>query len=138
MELDGIFLAKFAELTPDGLFTVVGGGMNKIQVDEFPAVWGFLFLLVRVRITAGEARAQHTTSVERQTPNGLTEPIGTESPMMTVPESAEIDSDDKISLSFNVGLMNLLFPEPGVYKYGFKIDGRLLGAAELLVVGQAR
>lgn len=138
MELEDTFLAKFAEITPDGLFTVVGGGVNKIQAGEFPWAWGLLFLLVRIRLTPQEATGEHTTAVERETPSGQIEPIGMESPMMRMPPVAELGPDGKLGLSFSVCLVNLLFPEPGVYKYRFRIDGQVISAAELLVAGPAQ
>lgn len=64
MQLDDIFLAKFAELGPDGLFTVVGGGVARINVGESPWSWGFLYLLARIRLTTEEAQARHVTNVE--------------------------------------------------------------------------
>jgi hypothetical protein len=135
MQLEDIFLAKFAELTPDGLFTVVGGGVNRINAGGFPWAWGFLFLLVRIRLTTEEAQAQHVTAVERETPDGQIEPIGPESPMMPLPPTADIGPDGRVGLTFTLCLVNLVFPEAGVYKYHFKIDGQEVGVAELLVVG---
>jgi len=35
MELEDIFLAKFADITPHGLFTVVGG-VNRLNTEGFP------------------------------------------------------------------------------------------------------
>jgi hypothetical protein len=135
MELEDIFLAKFADITPDGLFTVVGGGVNKIQAGEFPWAWGLLFLLVRIRLTTQEATGEHKTAVERETPSGQVEPIGPEAPMPRMTPGAESGPDGKLGISFSVCLVNLLFPEPGVYKYRFKIDGREIGTADLLVTG---
>jgi hypothetical protein len=138
MQLEDIFLAKFAEITPDGLFTVVGGGLNKIHAGGFPWAWGLLFLVARVRLTLAEGYAQHRTAIERETPNGQIESIGPESPMMPLPSLAETGPDNKYGLSFSFCLVNLVFPEAGVYKYRFKIDGEEIGVAELLVTRQAQ
>jgi hypothetical protein len=139
MRLEDIFLAKFAEITPDGLFTVVGGGLDRINAGGFPWSWGVLFLLARVRLTMAEAREQHRTVIERETPDGGIERLGPESPLtpLSSPAEAETGPDGGIGLSFSICLMNLLFPEPGVYKYRFKIDGQELGVANLLVTGPA-
>jgi hypothetical protein len=138
MQLEDIFFARFAELGPDGLFTVAGGGLNKITTQGFPWTWSFLFLLTRIRLTPEEAQVQHITAVERETPSGQIEPIGTESSVLRVPDWADIGPDGKVGLSFNVCLANLFFPEAGVYKYRFKIDGKGIGTAELLVAGPAQ
>ncbi|HEV3255435.1 MAG TPA: hypothetical protein VG013_01020 [Gemmataceae bacterium] len=138
MQLVDIFLARFAELGADGLFTVVGGGLDRIEAQGFPSSWGFLFLLARIRLTTEEGLAHHTTAVERETPNGQIEPIGADSPMMRLPPAPEIGPDGRVGLSFNVCLVNLFFPEAGVYKYRFKIDGQAIGVAELLVTGPAQ
>jgi hypothetical protein len=135
MELESIFFARYAELGPDGMFTAVGGGLNKIKAASFPWSWDFLFLLARVRLTIEEGREQHRTAVERETPNGQVEPIGAESPMMPLPSTAELGPDGRVGINFNVCLTSLYFPEAGVYKYRFKIDGHELGVAHLLVAG---
>ena len=138
MQLEAIFFAKFADLTPDGLFTVVGGGLNRINTDGFPSSWDMLFLVSRLRLTTEEARGQHTVAVEREIPGGQIEPIGTENSMEPIPPTADIGPDGRLGLSFAFCLVNLNFPEAGVYKYRFKIDGREFGAAELLVAGPAQ
>ncbi len=51
--------------------------------------------------------------------------------------TAEIGPDGRVGLTFIVYLVNLFFPEAGVYKYRFKIDGQEVGVAELLVAGPA-
>ena len=73
--------------------------------------------------------------MEPETPYGQTEPIEAESLMMSLPTTAEIGPDGRVGLSFRVCLVNLFFPEAGVYKYRFKIDGQEIGVAELLVTG---
>src|SRR5262245_12456575 len=120
MKLEDIFFARFAELGPDGLFTAIGGGLNRINAGGFPWTWGLLFLVVRIRLTTEEAQGQHTTAVERETPNGQIEPIEPESPMMTMPATADVGPDGRVGLTFIVCLVNLAFPESGVYKYRFK------------------
>src|SRR5260370_4009411 len=111
MKSDDIFFAKFAEITTDGLFTVVGGGLNKICADEFPWSWGFLYLLTRVRLTPTEALTQHNTSIERETPNGEIEVIGPESLLLPIASTAaETGPDNNYGLSFSFCLVNLLFP----------------------------
>jgi hypothetical protein len=133
MELEGIFLARFAELTPDGLFTVVGGGVNRINAGSFPWSWGLMFLLVRYRLTPEEAHRQHLLSIERETPNGQLEPIGPAFPMMNLPTAPEVGPDGKFAFSLNYCMTNLIFSEPGVYKYRLKMDGKEAGEVKLLV-----
>jgi hypothetical protein len=135
MQLEDIFFAKFAELTPDGLFTAVGGGLNRINTAGFPWAWGFLFLVVRIRLTTEEAKAPHATSIERETPDGQTELITPESPMLTMPPTADLGPDGRVGLTFILCLANLVFREAGVYKYRFKIDGQEVGVAKLFLVG---
>jgi hypothetical protein len=133
MELERIFLARFAEITPDGLFTAVGGGMNQINVNGFPWSMGFLFLLTQYRLRAEEAVCQHMMSVEREAPNGMTEPIGTEFPMIPLAPHTEPGPDGTFVFSLSYLLANPLFPEAGVYKYRLKIDGHRIGEVQLLL-----
>jgi hypothetical protein len=139
MELEDMFFARFAELGPDGMFTVVGGGIDRINASGFPWAWGILFLVTRIRLTTKEAQGQHITALERETPDGRIEPIvGTESPMMQMPRTAETGPDGRVGVSFCICLVNLVFPVAGVYKYRFKIDGQETGVADLLVTGPAK
>lgn len=133
MQLEDVFLARFAELTPDGLFTVVGGGINRITAGSFPWSWGLFVMLLRIRLTAEEGKAPHLTAIDRESPNGQTELILANSPMAPLPESAATGPGGKFGLSFTYWLTNQVFSEAGVYKYRFKIDGNLIGVAELFV-----
>ena len=135
MELEDIFLARYAELTPDGLFTVVGGGVNRINAGGFPWSWGIMFLLARCRLTPEEAHRRHTVSIERESPNGQHESIGAPFPMANLPDRPEIGPDGKFSFNLNYCMTNLIFPEPGVYKYRLKVDEQEMGATRLLVAG---
>jgi hypothetical protein len=135
MELERIFLARFAEIAPDGLFTAVGGGLNRISVGGFPWSLGFLFLLTQYRISAEEAGRHHVMAVERETPNGRTEPIGAEFPMIGLPPNTPAGPDGKFVFGLSYLLANPTFLEPGVYKYRLKIDGVRIGEVRLLVTG---
>jgi hypothetical protein len=135
MELERIFLARFAEITPDGLFTAVGGGMNRISVSGFPWSLGFLFLLAQYRLSAEEAGRQHVMAVEREPPNGRAEPIGAEFPMIPLSPNTPAGPDGKFVFSLSYLLANPAFPEAGVYKYRLKIDGHRIGEVQLLVAG---
>jgi hypothetical protein len=135
MELEEIFLSRFAELTPDGLFTVVGGGVNRINAGSFPWTWGIMFLLARYRLTTEEAHRRHVLSIERETPNGQLEPIVPQFPMVNMPANPEVGPDGRFGFSLNYCLTNLVFLEPGVYKYRLKMDGQEVGVAKLLVAG---
>ncbi|MCI0460793.1 MAG: hypothetical protein L0Z62_27910 [Gemmataceae bacterium] len=112
--------------------------MNRINTGGFPWSWGLLWLVARIRLTTDEALRRHVTAVERETPNGQVEPIGAESPVQPIFSTAEIGPDGRFGLTVNFCLMNLYFPEAGVYKYRFKIDGQEIGVAELLVTGPAQ
>jgi hypothetical protein len=138
MQLEYMFLAKFADITDDGLFTVVGGGINKIYADGFPWSWSSMYLVARVRLTVEDAQAQHTVALEREIPKGQIEPLMEDSPTKELPDTPEVGPDNKVGLTFALWLRNLTFAGPGVYKYRFKIDGRELGVAELLIVGPAQ
>jgi hypothetical protein len=135
MKLEDIFLAKFADLTPDGLFTVVGGGLNRIQAESFPWSWGFMYLLAQIRLTIEEAQRPHLMAVEREIPNGLLEEIAGEAPVSGLDASAQPGPDGLLGINFCFCLVSLIFPEEGVYKYRLKIDGLEVGVAELLVKG---
>jgi hypothetical protein len=135
MELQHIFLARFAEATPDGLLTVVGGPLSRLEADRFPTSIAFLYLPVHMRLTVSEAKGPHSCAVARELPNGQREQIGSPFDMIKMPAEArpEYGPDGKVGVSVNTWLVNLYFPEPGIYTYHFEVDGKSLGAAKLLV-----
>jgi hypothetical protein len=137
MHLRVIFLARYAEIGLDGLFTAVGGGIDRINVEGFPWAWGIMFLIAQLRLTREEALGEHVQAVERETPNGQVEPIVTGAPMLRMPSTAEIGPDGNVGLTVSAPLYNSIFPQAGVYKYRFMIDGQAVGVAELLVAGPA-
>jgi hypothetical protein len=133
LELQIIFLARYAEISPDGLFTAVGAGINRINVNEFPWSLRMLFMLTCYRLSPEEAAGQHVMSVERETPNGQTEPIGNEFPMIPLAPYTQPGPDGNYVFSLSYLLANLVFSEPGVYKYRLKIDGNMIGETHLLL-----
>jgi hypothetical protein len=128
-----IFLARYAEPGPDGLFTVVGGGIDRINTGGFPWSWGLLFLIARVRLTREEALGEHVFAVEREAPDGRIEPIVTEVPLLRMRPPAEVGPDGNVGLTMSLPMVNSLFSQAGVYRYRYKIDGQEVGVAELLL-----
>jgi hypothetical protein len=135
MRVVDILLARYIELTADGTFTVVGGGVSRINTGGFPWSWGVLFLLARLRMTLEEGQGKHMIAVECETPSGETEPVGEETQMLSATPETELGPDGLVGLNFNYCMVNLHFPKPGVYKYRLKIDGQAVGSADLLVAG---
>jgi hypothetical protein len=135
MQLRGIFLARFAEVGHDGLFTAVGGGIDAIQTGGFPWAWGLMYLLCQIRLTKEEAIGEHVQVIERETPDGQIEPLLPGTPMMQMPATAHTGPDGNVGLTISFPLYNSIFPRAGVYKYRFKIDDQAVGVAELLVTG---
>src|SRR4051812_21102017 len=105
MKLEDIFFARFAEIGPDGLFTVVGGGVNRINVGGFPWTWGIMFLVAQVRLTTEEAQGLHVQSVEREVPDGQIESIVAESPLLQLSPTAETGPDGKVGLTISLCLV---------------------------------
>jgi hypothetical protein len=135
MNLRFIFLARLAEIGPDGLVTAVGAGIDRIDTGGFPWAWGLMSFIAQLRLTKEEASGEHVQSVERETPDGQIEPLLTGAPMMRVTPAAYTGPDGNVGLTVCLPLMNSIFPRAGVYKYRFKIDGQTLGETELLVAG---
>jgi hypothetical protein len=135
MELERIFFARYAEIAPDGLFTAVGGGMNRIDLGGFPWTIGFFFLLIEYRVSAEEAGRQHVMAIEREAPNARTEPVGAEFPMIPLSPNTAPGPDGKFVFALSYLMTNSTFPEPGVYTYRLKIDGARIGEIQLLVAG---
>src|SRR5262249_53784969 len=137
MNLEHIFFARYVELGPDGLFTVVGGGLNRINAGELPWSWGILFLLTGLRLTTEEAQGEHTVAIYRETPGGQLDRL-TEGPLAPLTPNADVGPDGRVGLIYALCLVSQHFAEAGVYKYQVKIDGQVLGVAELLLAGPAQ
>jgi hypothetical protein len=135
LDLENIFLARYAEITPDGLFTAIGGGMNRISAAGFPWSLGFLFLVIQYRASAEEAGRQHMMAVEGEAPGGRAEAVGAEFPMIPLPPNTPAGPGGTFVFGLSYLMTNLFFAGAGVYKYRVKIDGRSIGEVQLLVEG---
>jgi hypothetical protein len=136
MDLEYIFLARFADLSDDGLFTVHGGGMKTIVGEQFPVTWPLLCLVARVRATPSEFAAPRRMAIERVAPTGDVVVVGEEA---ASPSSASArpgvtrDPDGRICLNICAGMLGQVFPVPGVYQFRVKMDGKEIGATNIKV-----
>src|SRR5947209_13887566 len=69
MELIYVILADAAQTHPDGKFSLLGGGIENINVLTFPAVHPGLALVVKLGAQAAEARESHDFRVDIAGPN---------------------------------------------------------------------
>jgi hypothetical protein len=64
------FLAISAEMSPDGRFSLLGGGFDGVEVPSFPAMILSLSLIARVRVPNEEADRPHPVRVLVYQPDG--------------------------------------------------------------------
>src|SRR5438552_12016664 len=70
MELQFAFLADAATVTNDGLFAVIGGGLDVIEAQSFPAIKSTLVLVGRVLFKPSEFGKTHVVHCEIHGPSG--------------------------------------------------------------------
>ena len=72
MEIRYMILARYAEYSPDGKLTLIGGDIDKYVWDEFPVVQTILFGATRLVLNREDTRTSHRIK-SRLSQNGESE-----------------------------------------------------------------
>lgn len=131
MELIYVILADAAEASPNGKFSLLGGGIETIYASTFPAIHPRLDLVVRLRVLASETEQEHKFSVNINGPNDFHVTTGNIAEFRLAPLSNTPNHPITINLVVNVSTP--VFPEPGTYIFQLYVDGQEIGAVPLNV-----
>ncbi len=127
MQLGFAFFARSGEMNQDGIFSVLGAGLDGVRVPEVPGVIPHLCLVVRVLLGEKESGVEHRFQVQVFTPSG-TEVPG-ERP--EVPFSASEAPGAYTKFNCLVTFMAMPIPEAGAYQFRLLVDGQLLHTLQL-------
>lgn len=131
MELIYVIPADAAEASPNGKFSLLGGGIENIYVSTFPAVHPGLALVVRLRVLASEAEQSHNFRVDINGPNDFHVTAGEIAEFRLKVSQGEHDRSNILSLIVNMS--PLVFPEPGTYLFQLYVDSQEVGQFPLFV-----
>jgi hypothetical protein len=131
MELNFAFIANSAEVTPDGRFFVMGGGIDGFASHEVPGILPALSVLASIRFSAEECDRDYYFWAKLVLPDGSLsetfsekETISVLSPRIPV-QTPGIGPNLKVSMS----LFGLLLPQFGRYRFDFFVHSRVIGHA---------
>jgi hypothetical protein len=127
MELNYAFLANSAEVTSDGRFFVLGGGIDGFATNGLPTILPAMSIIVSIRFYAEECDKNYEFSSKIIAPSG-TELGGKAATVLSpkIPvETPGIGPNMKVAFAF----LGLLLPEMGRYTCLFAVDDRQIGEA---------
>lgn len=132
MELIYVIVADAAQASPNGKFSILGGGVETINALVFPAIHPGLALVVRVSVQASEANQSHDFRVDIAGPNDYNVSAGGITEFRSVALHDEPDRPTTLNLVMNMPI--LVFPVPGTYLFRFYIDNKEVGNYPLYVL----
>jgi tetratricopeptide (TPR) repeat protein len=122
------FLAEHAVAHDDGKFYALGGGIDRMEFQSFPAEPAALALLVKVRLTRDEGDKVHTLEVAGIGPDGKSflPVVGftvrpTQTPRQTI-------------FQFAHTLRDLRFEGPGLHRFSIRVDSLEVASVDLDIV----
>lgn len=129
MELIYVIPADAAELNPNGKFSLLGGGIDKIFASTFPAIHPGLALVVRLHVLSAEAEQDHKFRVDII---GLNDLLVTPGAIVEFrPRALPGELDRPITFTLIMNLFLLVFPEPGTYLGRLYVDSQEVGTFSL-------
>ena len=128
MKLIYVIPADAAQASPNGKFSLLGGGVESINVSSFPAVHAGLALVVRLDVLASEAEQDHKCSIDIVGPKDFRVKSGDILEFRPTLPSVP-DRPFAINLILNMPL--LVFPESGAYDFHLYVDGQEVGEFSL-------
>jgi hypothetical protein len=125
MELIYVIPADAAQVSPNGKFSLLGGGIENINAHSFPAVQPGFALVVRLRVLASEAEQDHKFSIDIIGPKDFRVTSGNITEFK--PTSLYGASDRPFAVNLVLNMPLLVFPEPGTYHFHLYVDSQEVG-----------
>ena len=131
MKLAYAFLADAAQVTPDGKFSVSGGGVEILTAPGFPVLTPSLSLLIRLIVEQDELGRAHELRLELLDPdNHNLLPLDAESTFAPQLHPRTF-VDMSLSYMFVVNIPGFVFPSAGRYVFRVLIDSAPVGEVPL-------
>ncbi len=122
MQLEYAFLADSAQVSSDGKLFVLGGGIDRIYSQQFPATHPYMSLVVKIQLHPAECEREHGLEVELWDPDG--NPIGGKVAGKFSAPRQPLGRPSFVQLVMNV--LNAEFRGAGDYAFQVVVDGQLL------------
>ncbi len=132
-----MFFAKFADVAPDGLVNVIGGGVDALIVPGFPCHFPVLSLVVGLKLLEEECNRPHQVTFTLVAPSGMSGAPISQTAEFIAPAS-QAGPDERVTACCGFNLTNLIFLHPGAYSVNVAVDGCQIGAASFSVVQDKR
>ena len=131
MELIYVILADAAQASSDGKFSLLGGGIENINVLAFPAIHPGLALVIKLGARAAEAKEPHDFRVDIAGPNGFyVTAVALTGFRSTVSHD---EPDHRVTFNLIINITILVFPEPGTYFFHLYVGTQEVGNVPLNV-----
>lgn len=122
------FVARAADVMPDGSFAVLGGGFSYVVFRQLPATYN-LAVTASFRVDPVDYGREHRFALDIRDPMGslagALEGTG-------CPEKNEDFPSADLEFLFVFNVTNLLFIEPGEYQFRISVNGLEAGRISLL------
>jgi hypothetical protein len=126
------FVARAADVMPDGSFAVLGGGYNYVVFRQMPGTLN-LAIIASFTVDSADYSREHRFALEVRDPDGK--------PVFALdgagcPEKNEDFPSAQLEFGFVFNITNLLFIEPGAYQFRISVDGSEVGIISFLTKRQ--
>jgi hypothetical protein len=126
------FLADHAVAHDDGKVYVIGGGVDRLQVDDFPATHPALALVVKLAFQRAEFGRPLAISLRGVTSDGT--PVTPVRQIMILPQATPTMVGDTVPFPFVHNMHDLVFPTEGLYTFEILANDVEVANVELTVV----
>ena len=131
MELAYTFLANGAELSGDGRFYVLGGGIDGIAVVAVPTAIPTIAAVCAIRFLPSECGQDHRLRVTLTRPDGSDD--GLEAFVDLQPTLIPINPEVGPNLKVVFSIRNLQLPQLGSYRFNFCLGEQRIGSLDFQV-----
>jgi hypothetical protein len=131
MELAYGFLAKFVDLTPEGVFSAIGGGFDTLHTSDLPITIPSAAVFARILTGPGEWGREHRVRLQLVDPDGEKLPVDIDFPFTPTQHSGA--EHRAKGVNFGVNIVNIVLPKPGKYEFRVLVDNERIGAVAFFV-----
>ena len=126
MKLEFAILANAASVAPNGLISMIDGGLEWLTAPSFPATQPSMTLVARIVFLPEECGRKYVLRTRIVAPTGDTLDPSIEVPF-EAKRHAKFPKDKSASTTFALTFLNVRFPAPGEYAIRIAIDRKKVG-----------
>lgn len=130
MDVQALFLAKYAEQTGDGLLSIVGAGLANVQIESVPFVFRSLAIVGKILLDPDEMRTRHSLKVRLLDPAG---DLTFETEEFETPVTDFVQDSEYLNINLALTMTNVSILTAGRYWLEMYLDGKLIKKTPMLV-----